>query len=432
MNNLPDMISLREITSDEFKAGYLISRLSSFGITRLADITGLDRLGIPTHSCVLPGRGDAISVYSGKGLSDSHSIISSIMECLERTGPLWNMERVAIKSETELVSEGVEFVSPSHFTEPPNNLYNQTIPMAWILGTSLISERGVFVPADLAFSGFRAIQAPISPFSCVTSNGLAAAFSRKNAIEHALREVMERDVVSCIELSSACFGAGILEDIARLFEINTDPIAKNFLNDPNKAVSVNIATLPKTPRDLIRKFEDIGMQFSVKALPNDFHIPVFGACAIEEMAPGNLLGGAGYAMHLNPEFAIIGAILEVAQARATSLQGAREDYHEKQTKSRLAVPPMSDWLLSPSDVPINFNDIAWKNARSGGESDLSVYIRAVKATELPEIIVVDFPIFEGVSVVRVLIPGAETTHPTGGLSRLGPRATALYDKYVGK
>lgn len=432
MSGLSEMNPFREITNDEFKAGYLVSRLPYFGITRLADITGLDRLGIATHSCVLPGRGDAISVYSGKGISESHSIISSIMECLERTAPLWDMARVVIKSEIELVREGVEFISPSDFTEPPNHSYNQTVPTSWIFGTSLISGKEIFVPADLAFSGFRLPHVPASPFSCVTSNGLAAAFSREKAIEHALREVMERDAVSCIELSSACFGAGILEDIARIFEISTDRIARNFFNDPDKAISVAIETLPKTPRELIRKFENLGMQISVKALPNDFDIPVFGACAIEEMAPGNLLGGAGYALHLNPEVAVIGAILEVAQARATSLQGAREDYHEKQTKSRLEEMPISDWLFSPSDIQLNFNDIVWKNARSSGICDVSEYVRLVKSVGLPEIIVVDFPIFEGVSVVRVLIPGAETTHPTAGLSRLGPRATALYEKYVGK
>lgn len=431
MRILEDVTSIRKITEDEFKAGYLISRLTEFGITRLADITGLDRLGIATHSCVLPGRGDAISVYSGKGVSESRSVISSIMECLERTAALWDMNRVTVASEIELTRKGLSFISPSEFTEPPNHLYETSMPIAWIPGISLVKENAIFVPADLGFSGFRPITAPPSPFSCVTSNGLAAGFSRENAIEHALREVMERDVVSCMELSSACFGAGILEDIARAFEIDTDNVARNFFNDPDRAISIDIETLPEEPRRLISKFQNLGMQFSVKALPNDFGIPVFGACAIEEMAPGNLLGGAGYALHLNPKIAVTGAILEVAQARATSLQGAREDYHEKQTKSRLDTRPISDWLFSPSSTSTSFEKIIWKHEDSTNKSGICNYIESAKSVDLTEIVVVDFLVFEGISVVRVLVPGIETTHPTAGLSLLGARAMNLYKKFVG-
>ena len=37
------------------------------GVTRLADITNMDILGIPNYSAVLPGTEDYIWVYSGKG-----------------------------------------------------------------------------------------------------------------------------------------------------------------------------------------------------------------------------------------------------------------------------------------------------------------------------------------------------------------------------
>ena len=37
------------------------------GITRIADVTGLDRIGIPTFSAIVPDSGDYLSVYMGKG-----------------------------------------------------------------------------------------------------------------------------------------------------------------------------------------------------------------------------------------------------------------------------------------------------------------------------------------------------------------------------
>jgi len=59
--------------------------LPAAGITRVADITNLDRLGIPVFSSIRPtaGRG-AISVYNGKGATPTEARVSAIMEGIER------------------------------------------------------------------------------------------------------------------------------------------------------------------------------------------------------------------------------------------------------------------------------------------------------------------------------------------------------------
>ena len=55
------------------------------GITRVADITNLDRVGIPVFSCIRPTAEDgAITVYNGKGATVEESRISAIMEGIER------------------------------------------------------------------------------------------------------------------------------------------------------------------------------------------------------------------------------------------------------------------------------------------------------------------------------------------------------------
>jgi ribosomal protein S12 methylthiotransferase accessory factor YcaO len=58
------------------------------GVTRLADITNMDILGIPNYSAVLPGTEDYIWVYSGKGPTKAHAKTSALMECIERYSSL--------------------------------------------------------------------------------------------------------------------------------------------------------------------------------------------------------------------------------------------------------------------------------------------------------------------------------------------------------
>jgi YcaO-like protein with predicted kinase domain len=55
------------------------------GITRIADISGLDRIGLPVFSAIRPSAADgAISVYAGKGTSETEARVSVIMEAVER------------------------------------------------------------------------------------------------------------------------------------------------------------------------------------------------------------------------------------------------------------------------------------------------------------------------------------------------------------
>ncbi len=56
----------------------------ALGVTRLADITGLDRVGIPVYSSVVPKSRDTLSVYNGKGLRPIDAQAGALMEAIER------------------------------------------------------------------------------------------------------------------------------------------------------------------------------------------------------------------------------------------------------------------------------------------------------------------------------------------------------------
>ncbi len=56
--------------------------LPQFGITRVANITGLDRIGIPVWTCIRPN-GRSLSVSQGKGLTPELAQVSAVMESIE-------------------------------------------------------------------------------------------------------------------------------------------------------------------------------------------------------------------------------------------------------------------------------------------------------------------------------------------------------------
>ena len=58
------------------------------GVTRISDITFMDRLYIPNYSAILPGTEDIIWVYSGKGTTKSHAKAGALMEAIERYSSL--------------------------------------------------------------------------------------------------------------------------------------------------------------------------------------------------------------------------------------------------------------------------------------------------------------------------------------------------------
>ena len=61
------------------------SKLRVAGVTRVAEITHLDRVGIPVYSAIRPGAAEgAVSIYAGKGATKTQAKASAMMESFER------------------------------------------------------------------------------------------------------------------------------------------------------------------------------------------------------------------------------------------------------------------------------------------------------------------------------------------------------------
>lgn len=408
---------------------HLLARLNEFGITRLADTTGLDRTGIPTASAVRPGTRDVIWVYSGKGLTQAHARVGAVMETLERTSALWPAAGgITVATATELRRSGAAVWHPSRFTEARRHDANQAgnEVHAWVMATQLRDRSPVWVPADLVHTGHRppGIGA-VTPFPARTSNGLGAGPTREHAIRHALMEIAERDIVSHHEILASHAGVSFLAFAARTLALPTDWLATDYRDDTTTSVTLDLPTLPDPARDLVAAFTGAGLRVVVKALPNDLGLPTFAAACLDQITMGEVLACAGYATRTGSDDAVTAALLELAQTRATDLQGAREDRHDIE-KRRLTATPGQHWLTTPG-VPVSYPSavgrFSWRGEQSTPSQDVDHLASALAAVGLDDIAVVDFPSPEGVHAVRVLVPGAETWHATGGEGSLGPRLT---------
>lgn len=395
---------------------HLSGRMSEFGITRLADTSGLDRLDIRTCSCVKPDTADAIWVYSGKGHTRPQARVSAIMECIERSSALWDETRVRHMALNAFDSTD-HIWPPARFTEKRRAGRRSSASIAWVRATYLSGAGEVWVPAELVFNG-RAPSHLNNVFDVRTSNGLAAGMSREHAIEAALAEVVERDAVSCAEMVASHGPLAYLNEMAKLLGKSSAWLSDHFQPDLRHVPEVARTTLPACLRPLVKRFDDAGVCLSIKAIPNDLGIPVFGAAAWEQDSGTSTLSTAGFGADRDPTIALSRALLEVAQSRATDRQGAREDTDDWE-KQRHERPPQSHWLVATSPQVIDFSLLRWSSSRSGRGS--AYYSDALSSVGLTDIAVFDFPTYPGLHVVRVLVPGVETWHPTGGNSHLGPR-----------
>lgn len=399
----------------------LVARLDEFGISRLADTTGMDTPGVPTASATKPATSDVIWVYSGKGRSQAQARVTAIMECLERSGALWPAEARWTTEATAVLQRSHEVWGPDRFTYRRRESVQAEDLQVWVEATKLTGDRGrVMVPADVCFNGRRPAGLAASPFLLSTSNGLAAAFTLEDALAHGLAEVIERDVISCAEVRASHLGFRFLAAIAERFGLASSALGR-YEDNVDLAVTVERDSLPDTALEIVRRYEAAGLDLVLKMLPNDFDLPAYGVAAVQEADFTRHLGCAGYAVRSSNAAAAEAALLELAQTRATDLQGAREDRHEPE-KQRLDHVPERHWLATPGTQPIAYQE---RTVEPGIDSLLN---RCADAG-LPDVAYVEFPGWPGISVVRVVVPDSETWHVTGGWSSFGPRLRAAVSGY---
>jgi ribosomal protein S12 methylthiotransferase accessory factor len=358
------------------------------GITRIAELTGLDTLGIPVFAAIRP-LGRSLSTQQGKGVTPLAAKVSALMESLET----WTAENVALPivrgSIRALGARAVDVRRlPRALAEPADHreattrvrrrrrALDRDARLRWVAGRDLATDEEVLVPYESVTLDMVFARAPVFD---VSSNGLASGNVLVEAILHGLCEVIERDAEAHWRRTGG--------DRRIVLDSITDP-----------------ACLA-----LIEQITAAGARIFVWDLGCDV-IPVVGCAIMEdprEPAWRALGFYQGFGAHLEPAIAVARAITEAAQTRLTYIAGARDDFfpadYARATDADL-LADLWDRLAAPCDDPASFADLPRIPATGLGDGLGQLLARLDR-----QVIVVDLTHPQlRVPVVKVIVPGLAT------------------------
>lgn len=342
------------------------------GITRIADLTGLDSLGVPVFAAIRP-MGKSLSTQQGKGLTPLAAKVSALMESLET----WTAEHLELPvvrgSYRQLRGRAVDVRALPR----PRGRLDLDARWRWVEGEELTSGAAVLVPEQAVTLDTTFTRPPVFDIS---SNGLASGNVLVEAIVHGLCEVIERDA------EAAWRRAG--DDRRLVLDSIADPAC----------------------RALIDRITATGARVFVWDLGGDTGVPAIGCAIMEdprEPAWRTLGFYQGFGAHLLPEVAILRALTEAAQTRLTYIAGARDDFfpfdYERATDPEL-LDDLWSRLAEPCDSPVVFEDLPRSEPRSLGHA-LELLVERVRG---PVVVVeLTHPVLR-VPVVKVIAPGRAT------------------------
>lgn len=277
------------------------------GITRVANVTGLDHIGIPVVMVTRPNS-RSISVSQGKGLTLDAAKASGLMESVESYSAEGISLPLKLGSYEELrYSHGSLTVEDlgrcaSSFFEPHSR-------MLWVEGVDLHSFEPMLVPYELVHLDLTLQSRPGSGEFPISSNGLASGNSTAEALSHALCELVERDANARWQELPERSRDETVVDLSSFHDANTE--------------------------ELLRLFSAAKMKVIVWDLTSSFGIPSFRCVIVdsEDDPLRPLFAGAGMGSHPTRNIALARAMTEAAQSRLTMIAGSRDDarrayYHQ--------------------------------------------------------------------------------------------------------
>lgn len=343
-------------------------------ITRIADLTGLDTLGVPVFAAIRP-MGKSLSTQQGKGITPEAARISALMESLET----WTAEHLGLPVVRGSARDlGARAVDVRALPRPRGRL-DRSARWRWVEGWDLVNDRAVLVPEQSVTLDTTFTTPPVFDIS---SNGLASGNVLVEAIVHGLCEVIERDAEAAWRRAGG--------DRRIVLDTITDPVC----------------------RGLVDQITATGARIFIWDLGGI--IPVVGCAIMEdprEPAWRALGFYQGFGAHLQPEVAIARAITEAAQTRLTYIAGGRDDFfafdYARATDPEI-LGDLWDRLAAPCDEPAVFDELPRRDTAGLGE-DLEVLVQLACEAGAAQVIVVDLTHPQlGVPVVKVLVPGLAT------------------------
>ena len=356
-------------------------KLKIAGITRITEITHLDRVGIPVFSAIRPtSEHGSVSVYAGKGIKVEQAKASAMMEGFERYSAERPDNLETVVANVSEISQKGEFIHPKTLNLPRKINFNEFAPIEWNIAKDIVSEKDYYIPTNAIYHPYIP-KAGTTPLFKGNTNGLASGNVLEEAILHGMFEVIERDAWSIFELTKS-----------NSRQIDTSTIESELI------------------QSVLKKFNENGINIKLMDLTADVKVPTIAASSDDTVLKDPALLTLGVGTHLNPKIAILRALTEVAQSRATQIHGAREDavradFIHKAGYERMK--KINNHYFDDEEDKIEFLEIEDKSTNSLTK-DINITKEELIRCGLDKILFKDLTRPEiGINVVRVIIPEME-------------------------
>lgn len=262
--------------------------LGRIGVTRIADITWLDEVGIPCAQAIRP-EARTLSISQGRGATRAQAFISAAMEAVE----VWHAENLGPAPITRTIAEMRDLLTyPVTSLRVNRRSYlNGGTRLGWLPGVALATGRPQWIPED-AVRLDSVVEPSWNPILFdTTSNGLAGGATIEDAVLHGLLEVIERDA------------------LAR--------------SQPHRRRRVRLTDLPDQAARLVDQFHQADIDVTIEFVPSPVRIPCFAVKIFSDDYPVDFCGSAADGI---AEDALSRALTEAAQSRLAAIAGTREDF----------------------------------------------------------------------------------------------------------
>ncbi len=366
--------------------------LKQMGITRIANLTGLDRIGLPTVMVTRPNS-RSVAVSLGKGLSLSAAQASGVMEAIES----WHAERIELPlrlcSHADL--ERGHVVDVERLPRVTGGHFDPHGAMLWVQGRDLKADVACWVPYEMVDTDYTTSPVAGQRAFPRTTNGLASGNDVSEASCHAICELIERDATTLWH--------------HRGLTPRVDP---ETVDDPRCLQAM-------------KQISAAGLDLGIWDTTSDIGIASF-RCLICEAGEANGHIGIGDGCHPDRAIALLRALTEAAQTRLTYISGARDDLdpQEFSDEARTWRSRYIRELIDGAEVTGRFTDCPSHVTESFTE-DLDLLRSCLSIAGMDQVVTVDLsrPDFD-IAVVRAIIPGLEAPHDDPDYVA-GPRARAV-------
>jgi len=362
------------------------------GISRVANLTGLDVIGIPVVAVMRPNA-RSLAVAQGKGCDLVSAKVSGLMESIENHHAENVCQPLLLDSERRIRERGGNLLEVTRLPRSSGGSYQPDDKILWLEGHNMLgktddrSSRKIWLPFEVVHADYTPPLATCSGAFQMSDSGVASGNHPLEAVSHALCELVERDAVTLWQFKG---GQDQIEGRVDLRTVDDDAC-----------------------RWALNKFAAASVDVAVWEITSDVGIPAF-ICQIIDHEPNpwrplGVAGGAG--CHPAREVALVRALTEAAQARLTIIAGSRDDLSlaiydrgrdgEEVARARavMAHAPMHPFGAAPTHDGSNIkDDVAWeleRLAHAGIEQAVVVDLTVAESREI------------GVAVVRVVVPGLE-------------------------